>query len=140
EHALEVTWTDPATRVYAKLVLSDDAKTLLGGVLVGDTSAYPTLRACLGGELPGPPLSVLAPASDGNAGTAGLPGTAQVCSCNAVTKDQIVAAIADGCGDVASLKECTRAGTGCGSCVPLLKQLLAESGVSLPKALCEHFD
>ncbi|HEY8473885.1 MAG TPA: nitrite reductase large subunit NirB [Natronosporangium sp.] len=137
--ALAVTWTDPATRVYAKLVLSDDAKTLLGGVLVGDTTAYPTLRACLGGALPGPPLSVLAPAGAGST-TATLPGTAQVCSCNAVTKAAITDAIAAGCTDIAAVKEGTRAGTGCGSCVPLLKQLLAEAGVAQPKALCEHFD
>lgn len=136
---LEVTWTDPATRAYAKLVLSDDAKTLLGGVLVGDASAYPTLRAYLGGELPGPPLSLLAP-DNGEVSGSALPPTAQVCSCNAVTKETISGAIADGCTDVASLRECTRAGTGCGSCVPLLKKLLAEAGVALPKAICEHFD
>lgn len=136
---LEVTWTDPATRAYAKLVLSDDAKTLLGGVLVGDASAYPTLRAYLGGELPGPPLSLLAP-DNGEVSGSSLPATAQVCSCNAVTKETISGAIADGCTDVASLRECTRAGTGCGSCVPLLKKLLAEAGVALPKAICEHFD
>ncbi|MDW5324577.1 nitrite reductase large subunit NirB [Plantactinospora sp. KLBMP9567] len=139
---LDVTFTDPATRVYAKLVLSDDAKTLLGGVLVGDVTAYPTLRASVGGALPGPPLALLAPAGDGTgtgSGIAALPGSAQVCSCNAVTKDQLVGAIAEGCTDVPGLKACTRAGTSCGSCVPMLKQLLAVSGVSLSKALCEHF-
>ncbi|MCM0678603.1 FAD-dependent oxidoreductase [Micromonospora phytophila] len=108
---LDVTFTDPATRVYAKLVLSDDAKTLLGGVLVGDASAYPT-----------------------------LPGTAQVCSCNAVTRDDVDAAIAGGCADVPALKACTRAGTSCGSCVPMLKQLLDAAGVKQSTALCEHFD
>jgi nitrite reductase (NADH) large subunit len=137
--ALDVTFTDPATRVYAKLVLSDDAQTLLGGVLVGDATAYPTLRACVGGPLPGAPLALLAPAS-GDAGTGALPGTAQVCSCHAVTKDAIAGAIAEGCTDVPAIKACTKAGTGCGSCVPLLKQLLAESGVQMSKALCEHFD
>ncbi|MDG4828482.1 nitrite reductase large subunit NirB [Solwaraspora sp. WMMD1047] len=140
--SLDVTFTDPATRVYAKLVLSDDARTLLGGVLVGDASAYPTLRASVGGPLPGPPLALLAPAGEAGAeaGLAALPGSAQVCSCNAVTKDQITDAIDGGCADVAALKACTRAGTSCGSCVPMLKQLLAVSGVRLSKALCEHFD
>jgi nitrite reductase (NADH) large subunit len=139
EGPLDVTFTDPATRVYAKLVLSDDAKTLLGGVLVGDASAYATLRAYVGEPLPAPPLALLAPAGD--AVGADLPGQAQVCSCNAVTKATIVSAITEqGCADVAAVKACTRAGTTCGSCVPLLKQLLAQSGVSLPKALCEHFD
>src|SRR5262249_41681082 len=34
----------------------------------------------------------------------------------------------------------TKAGTGCGSCVPLLKTILAEAGVESSRALCEHFD
>src|SRR6185312_13611575 len=69
---LDVTFTDPATRVYAKLVLSDDARTLLGGVLVGDVTAYPTLRASVGGPLPGPPLALLAPAGAEGGTGAGL--------------------------------------------------------------------
>ncbi|MFI5929861.1 nitrite reductase large subunit NirB [Micromonospora sp. NPDC051543] len=139
EGCLDVTFTDPATRVYAKLVLSDDARTLLGGVLVGDASAYPTLRASVGGPLPAPPLALLAP--DGGGADAGtLPATAQVCSCNAVTRGDVDDAIAGGCSDVPSLKACTRAGTSCGSCVPMLKQLLDAAGVAQSTALCEHFD
>ncbi|MFI6234658.1 nitrite reductase large subunit NirB [Micromonospora sp. NPDC050784] len=139
EGCLDVTFTDPATRVYAKLVLSDDAHTLLGGVLVGDASAYPTLRASVGGPLPAAPLALLAP--DGGGADAGaLPATAQVCSCNAVTRGDVDAAIADGCADVPALKACTRAGTSCGSCVPMLKQLLDAAGVAQSSALCEHFD
>ena len=38
-----------------------------------------------------------------------------------------------------ALKACTAAGTSCGSCVPLLKQLLEAEGVEQSKALCEHF-
>ncbi len=34
--ALSVVYTDPIAGVYKKLVLSDDARTLLGGILVGD--------------------------------------------------------------------------------------------------------
>src|SRR5204862_5528266 len=93
EGPLPVTFVDPATRVYAKLVLSDDAQTLLGGILVGDATAYPTLRASLGGPLPAPPLALLAPAGE-SGGT--LPGAAQICSCNGVTKDTIMSAIRAG--------------------------------------------
>ena len=46
---------------------------------------------------------------------------------------------ASGCCDVPALKTCTQAGTTCGSCVPLLKQLLEAEGVEQSKALCEHF-
>ncbi|MGH3730066.1 MAG: nitrite reductase large subunit NirB [Micromonosporaceae bacterium] len=139
--ALEVVYTDPVQGSYAKLVVSDDAQTLKGGILVGDASAYPTLRASLDQPLSGSPLELLSAGLGDQAGAGALPGTAQVCSCHAVTKDAITTAIAEqGCTEVADLKACTRAGTGCGSCVPLLKSLLAESGVAISKALCEHFE
>jgi len=137
--ALEVTVNDPVARSYAKLVVSDDAKTLLGGVLVGDASRYGVLRPLVGRPLPGDPLTMIAPAGTGPS-PAGLAGDAQVCSCQGVTKDAICAAIRDrGLADVAGVKDATRAGTGCGSCVPTLKTLLAESGVAVSPALCEHF-
>jgi nitrite reductase (NADH) large subunit len=137
--ALEVTLNDPVARSYAKLVVSGDASTLLGGVLVGDVSRFGALRPLVGRPLPGDPVTMIAPAGAA-AGAETLPGDAQVCSCFGVTKDTISAAIAD-CRltDVAGVKEATRAGTGCGSCVPALKQLLADSGVTVSRALCEHF-
>ena len=47
--ALDVVYADPVAGVYKKLVLSDDAQTLLGGILVGDASAYGMLRPLVGG-------------------------------------------------------------------------------------------
>jgi nitrite reductase (NADH) large subunit len=140
---LEVAVNDAVNQTYAKLVLSDDAKTLLGGILVGDASAYGVLRPMVGETLPGDPLALIAPAgSDGGSGGLGvgaLPDAAQICSCNNVTKGDLTDAIAGGCCDVPGLKKCTQAGTSCGSCVPLLKQLLEAQGVEQSKALCEHF-
>ncbi|WP_122524902.1 nitrite reductase large subunit NirB [Mycobacterium attenuatum] len=141
ENCLEVAVNDAVKRTYAKLVLSDDAKTLLGGVLVGDASSYGVLRPMVGSELPGDPLALIAPAGSGAGalGVGALPDSAQICSCNNVTKGDLKCAIADGCADVPALKACTAAGTSCGSCVPLLKQLLEAEGVEQSKALCEHF-
>ena len=140
---LEVAVNDAVNQTYAKLVLSDDAKTLLGGVLVGDASAYGILRPMVGEPLPGDPLALIAPAgSDSGSvglGVGALPAGAQICSCNNVTKGDLTDAIAGGCCDVPTLKQCTQAGTSCGSCVPLLKQLLEAEGVEQSKALCEHF-
>jgi nitrite reductase (NADH) large subunit len=69
-----------------------------------------------------------------------LPGNAQVCSCQGVTKDEICSAIRDSeLTDIAGVKGATRAGTACGSCVPMIKKLLADSGVAASAALCEHF-
>ena len=138
--ALEVTVHNPVRRSYAKLVVSDDASTLLGGILVGDASRYAMLRPLVGGQLPGDPLALIAPEGGAVLGAGAMPDTAQVCSCHAVTKGEVCAAItANGLGDVEGVKGCTKAGTGCGSCVPLLKTLLAESGVEMSNALCEHF-
>ncbi|HEX9831763.1 MAG TPA: nitrite reductase large subunit NirB, partial [Mycobacterium sp.] len=139
---LEVAINDAVNQTYAKLVLSDDAKTLLGGILVGDASAYGVLRPMVGEQLPGDALALIAPAeSDGGGGlgVGALPAAAQICSCNNVTKGDLTEAIAGGCCDVPDLKKCTLAGTSCGSCVPLLKQLLEAEGVEQSKALCEHF-
>ncbi|MGB5151895.1 MAG: nitrite reductase large subunit NirB [Mycobacterium sp.] len=141
-NCLDVVVNDPVKQTYAKLVLSDDAKTLLGGILVGDASAYGVLRPMVASELPDDPLSLIAPASDGNSpglGVGALPDIAQICSCNNVTKGDLKEAICGGCTDVADLKKCTLAGTSCGSCVPLLKQLLEAEGVEQSKSLCEHF-
>ncbi len=140
---LEVAINDAVNQTYAKLVLSDDAKTLLGGILVGDASAYGVLRPMVGEQLPGDPLALITPAgSDPGAtqfGVGALPDAAQICSCNGVSKGDLTDAIAGGCTDVPTLKACTAAGTSCGSCVPLLKQLLESAGVEQSKALCEHF-
>ena len=38
-HSLEVVYADPARGLYQKIVVSNDAKTLLGGIFVGDASA-----------------------------------------------------------------------------------------------------
>ncbi|PTR31690.1 assimilatory nitrite reductase (NAD(P)H) large subunit precursor [Rhodococcus sp. OK519] len=136
--ALEVVFSDAAKGTYAKLVVSDDAKTLLGGILVGDATAYGSLRPLVGRELPGDPAALISPVGE-KPGAGSLPDDAQVCSCNAVTKREICAAIADGACDVAAVKSCTDAGTTCGGCLPTVKALLASSGVELSKALCEHF-
>ncbi|MFC7340395.1 nitrite reductase large subunit NirB [Saccharopolyspora griseoalba] len=139
EGALEVVYANNADGTYAKLVLSDDAKVLLGGVLVGDASAYSVLRPLVDRELPAPPEQLLLPAGSG-VDSGALPDEATVCSCNNVTKGQITGAIAEQeLTDVAEVKACTRAGTSCGSCVPMLKTLLDECGVAVSKALCEHF-
>ncbi len=144
EGALEVVWADPVAGVYKKLVLSDDARTLLGGVLVGDASAYASLRPMLGRELPGDPAAFLLPEGGAGAPDLELPDDASVCSCNNVSAGTIRGAVTEhGCTDVGAVKACTKAGTSCGSCLPLVKKLvgteLAKQGITVSSALCEHF-
>jgi nitrite reductase (NADH) large subunit len=76
-------------------------------------------------------------------GVAGLPATAQICSCNNVSKGTICAAIDAGCTTIGALKKSTKAATSCGGCGSLLAQLLkaelASRGVAVTNHLCEHF-
>jgi nitrite reductase (NADH) large subunit len=143
--ALELVHADPVAGVYTKIVLSDDARTLLGGVLVGDASAYASLRPMLGRELDGDPGAYLLPEGAGlRRGSGTLPDDAAVCSCNNVTAGTIRAAVTQhGCTDVAGVKACTRAGTSCSSCLPLVTKLvgaeLTKAGITVNSALCEHF-
>jgi nitrite reductase (NADH) large subunit len=60
--ALEIVYADPARGVYQKLVVTDDAKTLLGGIFVGDAAPYTSLRPLLGRELPAEPGAYLSAA------------------------------------------------------------------------------
>ncbi|SJM56028.1 Nitrite reductase [NAD(P)H] large subunit [Actinomycetales bacterium JB111] len=140
--AMEIVHANPAVGTYAKLVVSDDARTLLGGVFVGDAGPYTALRPLLGTALPGDPGQYLAPES-GGAPSLELPAEATVCSCNNVTAGEIRDAVTEhGCTDLAAVKSCTRAGTSCGSCLPLVKKLttteLSRAGLEVSGALCEH--
>jgi nitrite reductase (NADH) large subunit len=138
--ALELVWADPVAGVYKKLVVSDDATLLLGGILVGDASAYASLRPLVGSSLTLNPADLIAPAGTG--AQLELPDDAQVCTCNAVTRADICAAAAH-TPEVGYVKECTRAGTSCGSCLNLVKSLVAKEraaqGLVVSNALCEHF-
>jgi nitrite reductase (NADH) large subunit len=143
--SLEVVISDPVAGVYKKLVMSDDARTLRGGILVGDASAYAALRPMVGRELGGDPAAYLLPEGSSPAAAGDLPDDAPVCSCNNVTAGTIRCSVTEGgCTDLGGVKACTRAGTSCGSCLPLVKRLvtteLERSGVTVSNALCEHFD
>lgn len=151
DHALEIVYADPARGVYQKIVTTDDATTLLGGIFVGDAAPYTALRPLLGRALPAEPGAYLTAAGGGvDALAAELPDDAILCSCNNVAAGTIRDTV-NGCGtcegsepvrDLPGLKGCTRAGTSCGSCVPMLKKLLdgelTKSGVEVSTALCEH--
>jgi nitrite reductase (NADH) large subunit len=145
EGALEIVYADPARGLYQKIVVSDDARTLLGGMFVGDASPYSSLRPLVGRRLESEPSAYLAAAGAEPPAGSGLPDDALVCSCNNVTAGTVRTAVhADGgCTELGALKACTRAGTQCGSCVPLVKKLLEteleNSGVAVSRALCEHF-
>jgi nitrite reductase (NADH) large subunit len=157
EHALEVVYADPARGLYQKIVVTGDARTLLGGIFVGDASPYTALRPLLGRELPAEPGAYLSAAGAEPPANTDLPDDVQLCSCNNVSVGTVRTAVRGepggpghnggqghngGCTELGPLKACTRAGTQCGSCVPLVKKILetelARAGIEVSRALCEH--
>lgn len=139
--------------VYKKLITSKETGNLVGAVLVGDADDYGNLLQLYLNDmiLPEVPETLLVAntgASTGKNASAGLgvdslPDTALICSCENISKGTICTAVQDGNHDIPSLKACSKAGTGCGSCVPLMTDLLASelarSGIELDTSLCEHF-
>lgn len=142
-------YADEFKQVYKKIVVSADGKHLLGAVLVGNADEYGTLlqMALNSIALPADPEFLILPASDGKAkpglGADALPDSAQICSCNNVSKGQICAAVGEGATTIGEIKACTKAGATCGGCVPLVTQVMkaemARLGLSVNNHLCEHF-
>ncbi|WP_420476921.1 nitrite reductase large subunit NirB [Noviherbaspirillum sp. ST9] len=142
-------FTDERKQVYKKIVVSEDGKHLLGAVLVGDAAEYGSLLQMMLNkiELPEAPEFLILPQSDGKAkpglGVEALPASAQICSCNNVSKGQLCDAVAGGATNVVELKSCTKAGTACGGCVPLVTQVMKaemkKQGLAVNNHLCEHF-
>ena len=152
----ELVWNDPASQVYRKLIVDDD-NVLVGGVLVGDAGDYSELyqRFKAGTPLDVPAATLLPPPSvlhDVGGSFSGMAATEddadptkQICSCNDVTRGEIVAAIQIQ-GDKTTygdLKQCTKAGSGCGGCEPDVKKILKfeleKMGAKVTNHVCEHF-
>lgn len=142
-------FTDERKQVYKKLVVSECGTYLLGGVLVGDAAEYGTLLQMMLNRiaLPEAPEFLILPPSDGKAkpglGVDALPDTAQICSCNNVSKGEICAAVCEGATSIGAVKSCTKAGTACGGCVALVTQVMKaemkKQGMAVNNHLCEHF-
>ncbi|MEU3449609.1 nitrite reductase large subunit NirB [Streptomyces thermolilacinus] len=125
EGCLDVVYADSRAGVYKKLVVAADG-TLLGGVLVGDADAYGMLRPLTGSVPPVAPEQLVLPAGAGAPvalGPESLPDDAVICSCHNVAKGAICEHTT-----LPEVKKCTKAGTGCGSCVKVIQQLLPKTG------------
>jgi nitrite reductase (NADH) large subunit len=149
EKATPLFFENPFGGEYKKLLFSKDGKKLLGGILVGDASQYGTLSMLCksGAPLPCKPHELIVGSSGGApiaGGIDGLPDSAQVCSCNNVSKGAICSAIRDkNCDSPAAVKSCTNAGAGCGGCFALVTDLfkaeMKKLGRMVTNHLCEHF-
>jgi nitrite reductase (NADH) large subunit len=113
---------------YRKLIVRGER--LMGAMLVGHTASAAALVQLFDRDepLPADPLEVLCQPV-----AAGAPADRVICNCNKVTEAAVKAAVASGAHSVAAIGECTRAGTGCGSCKAELGEILArERKVVLP--------
>jgi nitrite reductase (NADH) large subunit len=146
--ATPLLFEDPFAGVYKKLLFTPDGARLLGGILVGDAADYGKLLLLTKSDAPLPCKPhdlMLAPASSSSGALSldAMSDSAQVCSCNCVSKGTICAAVGHGADTIDVLKGCTKAGTGCGGCLPLvtdlLKAELKKAGRAVVSHLCEHF-
>jgi nitrite reductase (NADH) large subunit len=123
---------------YRKLTVDPEGRTV-GAILLGDTRGAELLLDAVrtGRETPDP-LALLAEASQATA--ADLPDTARVCNCHGVCKGEIVDAIRTrNLGSTLEVVSVTRAGAGCGSCKPVVSELLAierDGAAEEPTYLC----
>jgi nitrite reductase (NADH) large subunit len=149
--AKEVSILDAIAGTYKKLVISADAKRILGGILIGDAGSYGVLHQMMqtGMALPPHPEDLLLPPrADAQQATPlgidAFPDSSRICTCENINKGAICTAIREqSLSSIAEIKRCTQAGTGCGGCVPMLTDILKSemkrAGKKVLNHLCEHF-
>lgn len=147
-----ISYTNKKAGIYKRINVSKDGTQLLGGILVGNSSDYNALFQIYNSALKlpeNPEDLILGNRSGDDSALLGdvldLPDDAQICSCESVNKGQICCAIQDGtCDDLGDVISHTKAGTGCGGCKPMVKDLVDATLKSLGKVvknnICEHFD
>jgi nitrite reductase (NADH) large subunit len=147
--AKEIAYNDLVGNVYKRLVISDDGKRILGGVLVGDATGYGSLVQMMLHRMPVParPEELILPKLEGVTSAVGIeamPDEATICTCNSISKGTIRHLIVErNLCDVGAVKACTKAGTSCGGCAPLVADILhaelKRAGKQVDNRLCEHF-
>jgi nitrite reductase (NADH) large subunit len=146
-----IVYENKARGIYKRLNISEDGKYLLGGILVGEADEYNMLKQVVNNKivLPANPEDFILGTRGGESsvgiGIADLPETATICSCENISKEYILNAIENNNAEsVPKIKKCTKAGTGCGGCTPMLDDLLTyyikSQGREVRKTICEHFD
>ncbi|KAJ5166982.1 Nitrite reductase [Penicillium canariense] len=141
-----LTYKDPFGGVYKKYLFTMDGKFLLGGMMIGDTKDYLKLNQMVKGqkELEVPPSQfILGAQNDGEENADDLDDSTQICSCHNVTKGDVVENVKNGiCKTMGEVKSCTKAGTGCGGCLPLVQSIynktMLDMGQEVSNHLCQH--
>ncbi|KAG9238632.1 putative nitrite reductase [Amylocarpus encephaloides] len=143
-----LTYKDPFQAVYKKYLFTLDGKYLLGGMMIGDTKDYVKLVPMVKNQkqLDVPPSQfILGASKEGDEGGDDLDDDTQICSCHNVTKGDVCAVVKDGsCKSIGDVKSCTKAGTGCGGCMPLVTSIfnsqMKAMGNEVMNHICPHFN
>lgn len=143
-----LTYKDPFQNVYKKYLFTLDGKYLLGGMMIGDTRDYVKLVPMVKNQkmLDVPPSQfILGASKEGDEGADDLDDDTQICSCHNVTKGDVVNTVKDGtCKSIGDVKSCTKAGTGCGGCMPLVTSIfntqMKAMGNEIKNHICPHFN
>jgi nitrite reductase (NADH) large subunit len=128
EHTQTVHALDELAGVYKKVVLRDNQ--VIGAVLFGDTKDGNHLLSMINeqADLTGSTSVSLFGSGDGQDAAASvvqMSANATICGCIGVSKGTIERAILeDGLTTVEQIKNCTNASRSCGSCKPLVAELL----------------
>ncbi|PSR79445.1 hypothetical protein PHLCEN_2v7032, partial [Hermanssonia centrifuga] len=140
-----LTYRDPFGGVYKKYIFSADGKYILGGMMVGDTSDYVKLLALVKKKkaLEIPPSQFIVGSGGQDDSGVDLEDDTQICSCHNITKGAVAACVRAGADSIAIIKAKTKAGTGCGGCLPLVTNIfkaeMKKAGHELSNNLCPHF-
>lgn len=124
-----VQYAEAASGVYKKLIVRDGQ--LVAGCLLGDTANGAVLTDLFnrGAELPSQRAQLLFPSTESGEGDVkNIPNEALICSCHQVPKAAILTAIGNGRCSLSTIAACTKAGTGCGGCKPLVQSLVEAYG------------
>ncbi|KAF2639635.1 nitrite reductase [Massarina eburnea CBS 473.64] len=142
-----LTYKNPFQQVYKKYLFTTDGKYLLGGMMIGDTKDYVKLVPMVKGQKPleMAPGELIVGAQKGDDDGSDLSADTQICSCHNVTKGDVVKNVKDGtCKSIGDVKSCTKAGTGCGGCMPLVQTIfnktMSSLGQEVKNHLCPHFE
>jgi len=145
-----IIYENKTQHLYKRINVSLDGKSLLGGILVGDASDFNMLHQIYlnGMSIPKDPSQLILPAVDGKSSLGNVldfPDSAQICSCENVSKGEICKSISSGkCDDITGVISSTKASTSCGGCKPMVIDLVNETlkslGRTVKNVICEHFD
>ncbi|MBN7814486.1 nitrite reductase large subunit NirB [Algoriphagus pacificus] len=150
EEVTAIRYENKQKGIYKRINITKDGSRLLGGILVGDASDYNSLfQLYLNAiKLPENVEDLILGARGGESGSFGsaldLPDSAQICSCESVSKGTICDALKSGaCTNLKEVIKTTKASSCCGGCKPMVVDLVNETlksmGQEVKETVCEHF-